>query len=266
VAVQHGLRAGRAVVTAAAIIMISVFAGFIFPHDATIKPIGFGLAFGVLLDAFEFKTPISTIAVSAQVLKSPEILQQPERLYNYTSIIENENNRLKQHVERVLQMASLDKEEINLNQETIDLHDIVNEVLKSMQLSLNEKEGEITVQLEASNSTITGDRHHITNIVYNLIDNAIKYCNLAPCVEIRTADSNGNILLEVKDNGIGISTENKKRIFQKFFRVPTGNVHNVKGFGLGLNYVKQIVEAHRGKIVLDSAVGSGSIFKVYLPN
>jgi two-component system phosphate regulon sensor histidine kinase PhoR len=214
----------------------------------------------------EFKTPISTIAVSAQVLKSPEILQQPERLYNYTSIIENENNRLKQHVERVLQMASLDKEEINLNQETIDLHDIVNEVLKSMQLSLNEKEGEITVQLEASNSTITGDRHHITNIVYNLIDNAIKYCNLAPCVEIRTADSNGNILLEVKDNGSGSSTENKKRIFQKFFRVPTGNVHNVKGFGLGLNYVKQIVEAHRGKIVLDSAVGSGSIFKVYLPN
>jgi two-component system phosphate regulon sensor histidine kinase PhoR len=162
-------------------------------------------------------------------------------------------------------MATIEKEKLKLNQDNVDIHEIVNDVLKSMQPSLGNKEGEITVQLDAHVSTVKGDRHHITNVVYNLVDNAIKYCNLAPCVEIKTSNVNGNILLEVKDNGIGISNENRKRVFQKFFRVPTGNQHDVKGFGLGLNYVKQIVEAHRGKIELDSTIGAGSIFRVYLP-
>ena len=213
----------------------------------------------------EFKTPISTIAVSTEVLKSPDILHQPERLHNYTAIIENENNRLKQHVERVLQMAQLDKEDLNLNMEVINLNEIINNVIKSMKVSLNEKKGEMVVQLQAQESNMRGDLHHITNVVYNLVDNAIKFCKQIPCVEIVTKNSKGMIVLEVRDNGIGISAENRKRIFQKFYRVPTGNIHDVKGFGLGLSYVKQIIEAHRGIIQLDSTMGSGSIFRVQLP-
>lgn len=213
----------------------------------------------------EFKTPIATIAVSAEVLKNPDILKQPERLLNYTTIIENENNRLKKHVERVLQMARLDKEDIGLKKESIDLHEVIEEVVAGMRVTLQEKQGKVDLHLEASQPLITADRHHLMNVIYNLLDNAIKYCQENPFIVIRTSQDSKGITLEVKDNGIGVGQEHQKRIFQKFFRVPTGNVHDVKGFGLGLNYVKQIVEAHRGKITLESAVGSGCTFRVFLP-
>jgi two-component system phosphate regulon sensor histidine kinase PhoR len=213
----------------------------------------------------EFKTPIATIAVSAEVLKNPDILKQPERLLNYTTIIENENKRLKKHVERVLQMARLDKEDIGLKKESINLHEVIQEVVAGMHVTLQEKQGKAELMLEANQPTITADRHHLTNVIYNLLDNAIKYCKESPFIVIRTKQDNRGITLEVKDNGIGVGEEHHKRIFQKFFRVPTGNVHDVKGFGLGLNYVKQIVEAHRGKITVESIVGSGCTFRVYIP-
>jgi len=213
----------------------------------------------------EFKTPIATIAVSAEVLKNPDILQQPERLLNYTTIIENENKRLKKHVERVLQMARLDKEDIGLKKESISLHDVIDEVVAGMRVTLQEKQGMIDLQLEASQPLITADRHHLMNVIYNLLDNAIKYCKENPLITVRTKQDNKGITLEIQDNGIGVGKENQKRIFQKFFRVPTGNVHDVKGFGLGLNYVKQIVEAHRGRITLESVVGNGSTFRVFIP-
>lgn len=214
----------------------------------------------------EFKTPIATIAVSAEVLKNPDILKQPERLLSYTTIIENENKRLKKHVERVLQMARLDsKEDIDLKKENINLHEVIQEVVAGMHVTLQEKQGKVELFLNAGNPVINADRHHVTNVIYNLLDNAIKYCKENPVIEIRTKQDGKGIVLEIQDNGIGVGEENQKRIFQKFFRVPTGNIHDVKGFGLGLNYVKQIVEAHRGKISLESVVGNGCTFKVFIP-
>jgi two-component system phosphate regulon sensor histidine kinase PhoR len=213
----------------------------------------------------EFKTPISTIAVSTEVLKDTNIVQQPERLLQYATIIENENKRLKQHVERVLQMAKLDKEDVGLKKETVNLHEIIHEVVQSIELALREKQGSIQLSLHAASSDLPADRHHLTNVIFNLLDNAIKYCTNKPSITIQTELTGGFISLTVADNGIGISEENKKRIFQKFYRVPTGNVHDVKGFGLGLHYVKQIVEAHRGRITVTSEPGKGCAFTILLP-
>ncbi len=213
----------------------------------------------------EFKTPISTIAVSTEVLKDTNIVQQPERLLQYATIIENENKRLKQHVERVLQMAKLDKEDVGLKKETVNLHEIIQEVAQSIDLALQERQGSIQLNLNAPSSNLPADRHHLTNVIFNLLDNAIKYCTSKPSITIQTELNAGTLSLTVKDNGIGISDENKRRIFQKFYRVPTGNVHDVKGFGLGLHYVKQIVEAHRGRITVASEPGKGCAFTILLP-
>lgn len=213
----------------------------------------------------EFKTPISTIAVSTEVLKDTNIVQQPERLLQYATIIENENKRLKQHVERVLQMAKLEKEDVGLKKEAVNLHEIIHEVVQSIDLALREKQGSIHLKLNAPSPNLTADKHHLTNVIFNLLDNAIKYCTSKPSITIRTELNETSISLTVEDNGIGISDENKRRIFQKFYRVPTGNVHDVKGFGLGLHYVKQIVEAHRGRITVTSEPGKGCAFTILLP-
>jgi two-component system phosphate regulon sensor histidine kinase PhoR len=213
----------------------------------------------------EFKTPISTIAVSTEVLKDTNIAQQPERLLQYATIIENENKRLKQHVERVLQMAKLDKEDVGLKKETVNLHEIIQEVVQSIDLALQERQGSIQLNLNAASSNLPADRHHLTNVIFNLLDNALKYCTSKPSITIQTELNAGTLSLTVEDNGIGISDENKRRIFQKFYRVPTGNVHDVKGFGLGLHYVKQIVEAHRGRITVASEPGKGCAFTILLP-
>jgi two-component system phosphate regulon sensor histidine kinase PhoR len=213
----------------------------------------------------EFKTPISTIAVSTEVLKDTNIVQQPERLLQYATIIENENKRLKQHVERVLQMAKLDKEDVGLKKETVNLHEIIQEVVQSIDLALQERQGSIQLNLNAPSSNLPADRHHLTNVIFNLLDNALKYCTSKPSITIQTELNAGTLSLTVEDNGIGISDENKRRIFQKFYRVPTGNVHDVKGFGLGLHYVKQIVEAHRGRITVASEPGKGCAFTILLP-
>jgi two-component system, OmpR family, phosphate regulon sensor histidine kinase PhoR len=214
----------------------------------------------------EFKTPISTIAVSTEVLKDPAILQQPERLLNYTGIIERENARLKQQVERVLQVARLDKENFGLKKEMADIHQLIHDAVKNTSIALQERKGTIHYDLQAINCDMAVDRLHVTNAIQNLLDNAIKYCKTTPDIAIKTYNQSKRILIEVRDNGIGISSENQKRIFQKFFRVPTGNVHDVKGFGLGLSYVKTIVEVHGGDVKVESELGKGSIFRVWLPN
>lgn len=213
----------------------------------------------------EFKTPIATIALSTEVLKSPDIIRQPERLLNYTNIIENENTRLRQHVERVLQMAKLDKESVDLKKEAVNIHDVLQEVTSGMSASIREKGIELDLSLQAAEPVIQGDKLHITNVVYNLLDNAIKYGAENPKIWISVKQTDKHLVLEVRDNGIGVKEDDQKKIFEKFFRVPTGNVHNVKGFGLGLNYVKQIVEAHRGKITLKSHLGEGCTFRLYFP-
>ncbi|HYG02478.1 MAG TPA: HAMP domain-containing sensor histidine kinase [Chryseosolibacter sp.] len=213
----------------------------------------------------EFKTPISTIAVSTEVLKDPNIVYQPERLRNYTGIIEKENIRLKQHVERVLQMARLDKEDIGLKKEAVDLHTLIRDAIKNTSHLVAEKCAEIKLNLSDADVRVDVDKLHMTNVFHNLIDNAMKYCEQTPSVEISSRVVNANLEISVKDNGIGISPENQKRVFQKFFRVSTGNVHDVKGFGLGLSYIKTIIEAHRGQIKLESQLEHGSTFKITLP-
>jgi two-component system, OmpR family, phosphate regulon sensor histidine kinase PhoR len=213
----------------------------------------------------EFKTPISTIAVSAEVLKDPNIIHQPERLLNYSTIIEKENLRLKQHVERVLQMARLDKEDFAFSKESLDVHEVIQDALHNTSVSLQETRGRINLEMKAKHYELKADRLHLTNVFSNLIDNAIKYCKGCADILIRTSNREGGILVEVVDNGIGISPENQRRIFQKFYRVPTGNVHDVKGFGLGLSYAKTIVEEHGGSIQVNSEYGKGSTFRVFLP-
>lgn len=211
----------------------------------------------------EFKTPISTIAISTQVLKDPGIVQFPERLLNYATIIENENHRLKQQVERVLQMARLEKEDLGLKKESLDLHDLIHEAVKNK--SFQTAGVSIQLKLEAIPSTVSVDKLHLVNVIYNLLDNAIKYNNRSPEIQISTSIDNRMLQIEIEDNGIGIHKDNLKKIFNRFYRVPTGNLHDVKGFGLGLSYVKRIVEAHAGKITVASEPERGSIFTIQLP-
>ncbi|MEQ8423225.1 MAG: HAMP domain-containing sensor histidine kinase, partial [Cyclobacteriaceae bacterium] len=213
----------------------------------------------------EFKTPISTISISSEVLKDPGIANEPDRLLKYASVIQNESNRLKQQVERVLQMARLDERKIELNREVVDGNELIREAVQNSSLSLKEKKGNIKTDLLASPSAINADRLHLTNVIYNLIDNAIKYNDGTPKISIRSYTRKSTFNFEIEDNGIGISNENQRKIFDRFYRVPTGNLHDVKGFGLGLNYVKLIVEAHKGKIEVESSSANGTTFKISIP-
>lgn len=213
----------------------------------------------------EFKTPISTIAVSTEVLKNPDIVNHPERLLNYTTIIEKENLRLKNQVERVLQMAKYDKENIGLKKEKVDIHEIIRDAIANTALSLQEKNGRVDCDLRAAVSLTDVDRLHLTNVLYNLIDNAIKYCEGSPVINVSTANVGRDLSISVADNGLGIAREHVKKVFQKFYRVPTGNRHDVKGFGLGLHYVRSVVVAHRGSIRLQSEPGRGTVITILLP-
>jgi two-component system, OmpR family, phosphate regulon sensor histidine kinase PhoR len=213
----------------------------------------------------EFRTPISTIAISSEVLKNPEIINTPQRLLSYASIIQNEAYRLKSQVERVLQMASIEKEEFKLRLEVEDVHEIIKKVVDSLEAGIKELNISIEFELLASNSIVICDGLHISSIIHNLIDNAVKYRGEGPKIKIRTINERGGISISIVDNGIGIGSPEQKRIFDKFYRVPTGNVHNVKGFGLGLNYVRTLVKAHKGTISVESVKGVGSTFRIFFP-
>jgi two-component system phosphate regulon sensor histidine kinase PhoR len=213
----------------------------------------------------EFKTPLSTIAISSEVLRDPKIISTPERLLNYATIIQNESQRLKQHVERVLQMARLEKSDVGLKKESLNIHDLIQEAVQNISVSLQAKGGQVNLSLKASDSTALVDKLHFTNVLFNLLDNGIKYNQRAPELTISTFNDSKQITIEVKDNGIGMTADQLKKIFNRFYRVPTGNVHDVKGFGLGLNYVKIIVEAHKGKVTAESEPEVGSTFKIIIP-
>ncbi|MCH2224234.1 MAG: HAMP domain-containing histidine kinase [Crocinitomicaceae bacterium] len=214
----------------------------------------------------ELKTPISTIGLSAEMIMRSGFDKNPDKLQQYASIIYKENKRLEHQVERVLNVAKLDKEKINLKREPFDIHELIQEAKDNFEFNQLKQDGEISLSLNASINEINVDPVHISNVVYNLIDNAIKYCSKTPNISISTQTEKKEILLEVEDNGIGIKRENLRMIFDKFYRVPTGNLHDVKGFGLGLYYVKLIIEEHGGSISVKSTFGKGTTFSVRLPN
>lgn len=214
----------------------------------------------------EFKTPISTIALAAEMLNDGTVSKTPEKQHRFIKMITDENKRLSILVESILQTSILDKGEFKLKIVLIDIHEIINQVIQNTQLIIDQRNGTITKYLNATNFTISADKLHVTNIIFNLIDNAVKYTKDSPSITITTKDVQDGIEIIINDNGIGISKDNLKKIFDKFYRVPTGNVHNVKGFGLGLSYVKAVVEKHNGTIHVESEVGKGSTFKILLPN
>jgi two-component system phosphate regulon sensor histidine kinase PhoR len=213
----------------------------------------------------ELKTPISTIALSSEVLSDPGIVNEPERLRTYAGIIRSENERLRAQVERVLQLATLDREDLALKREPVDLHELVADVIEAFTVQVQERGGVLRAELQADPHVVTGDPVHLSNVLFNLVDNAIKYSGEHVDVLIRTTNSNDRLELRVKDHGIGIRKEDQRLVFERFYRVPTGNVHNVKGFGLGLHYVQQIVHAHDGTIGLESMPGAGSTFTLRIP-
>jgi two-component system, OmpR family, phosphate regulon sensor histidine kinase PhoR len=213
----------------------------------------------------EFKTPVSTIGISAKVLSDPDILNNPMRLKNYAGIISDQNKRLETQIEKVLQLAKFEKNNLELNYEAIDLNKLVTEVAKGFQIQLSECNGKLELDLDNSKSKVWADKVHLTNVIYNLMDNAVKYCNEKPVIRISITDHDNRITLRVQDNGIGIDKKYHQRIFDKFFRIPTGNVHDVKGFGIGLNYVMNVVKGHKWDIALDSAPGKGSTFSITFP-
>jgi two-component system, OmpR family, phosphate regulon sensor histidine kinase PhoR len=213
----------------------------------------------------EFKTPLSTIQIASEVLKSPAITNNPTRLLNYATIISNETNHLTTQVERVLQMASADKGSIMLKKSEFSLTELVEETISKYKLAIRHKDGEIYCKMPENEIILLADRLHIRNVLSNLLDNAIKYCEVAPIINFAVNDLGKNVEIIVKDNGIGIPVEHLKNIFDKFFRVPTGNIHNVKGFGLGLSYVKLIAKKHGGDIFCKSEFGKGSEFTIFIP-
>lgn len=214
----------------------------------------------------ELKTPISTIALASDVLIKGDFSNDEERLKRYAGIIFKENKRLEHQVERVLNVAKMDKESIELNLDALNVHEIIRELHDNFEFNQFSNGGSLTITLDATDPIIQGDQVHITNLFYNLLDNACKYCEQTPSVSIHTKNEKAGISIEIADNGVGIKKENLSMIFDKFYRVPTGNLHNVKGFGLGLFYVKVIVEAHGGKINVKSSLGKGTTFTIWIPN
>ncbi len=213
----------------------------------------------------ELKTPISTIGISAQVISDPLIITQPDRLLKYAAIISNQNKRLENQVEKVLQSTLSEKGNIHLEAESFSINESLENIIKDFDLKTRERKGELILNTDTEISAIYADKNHFENLIFNLLDNAIKYCTDNPKVVVSTRLKGKKIHVSVMDNGIGIDEKYRKKIFNKFFRVPTGNIHNVKGFGLGLDYVKNIVKAHKWEILLECGQAKGCNFTIVIP-
>ncbi len=215
----------------------------------------------------EFKTPISTISLAVEVMKDSDVKKDAGKMNRYLNIIQDENRRLGTQVEKVLQMALLDKGEVKLRMGEVDVHETIEQVLTNLSVQIEQKNGIVNLELEAENSEIIADEVHLTNIIYNLLDNANKYSPENPVITIRTENVGNLLKVSIADKGIGMSKDQVARIFERFYRVPTGNLHDVKGFGLGLSYVKKMVELHNGQIFVESKLGEGSKFEIlFNPN
>ena len=213
----------------------------------------------------ELKTPIATISLSSEMIMRLETNHDLEKAKKYAGIIFKENKRLETQVERVLNISTLDTENTTLNKKSLDFHELLDEVKDTFDFNQLANGGKILIENNASIFTIQADPIHITNVVYNLLDNAVKYCITKPFISITTKNERNYLVIEIKDNGIGIRKEDLKMIFDKFYRVSTGNIHDIKGFGLGLFYVKLIINEHNGSIDVKSKLGEGSAFTIKLP-
>jgi two-component system phosphate regulon sensor histidine kinase PhoR len=213
----------------------------------------------------EFKTPIATISLAADSIASPKVITDETKINRFVGIIRQENKRMLQQVEKVLQIALIDKKDFELRIGSVDVHELIRQAVDHLSLQVLQREGHIQTSLEAKHPVIEADQTHLSNVIHNLLDNANKYSSGAPEIKISTFNINGGLEIVVEDKGIGMTKEDQKHIFDKFYRVHTGNLHDVKGFGLGLSYVKAISLAHQGSIDVKSEPGKGSKFSLYLP-
>lgn len=215
----------------------------------------------------EFKTPIATISLAVDAMKNEKVLQDRSKMSYFSAIIKEENQRMNRQVETILKASQLEKQELELNMQPLHVHEVIKDVVDNFALQLQEKGGKAELLLNAANDLVTADEVHFSNMINNLIDNAVKYAkeNTPLLLKIITQSNGKNLTVRVEDNGIGMNKETVKRVFERFYRAHTGNLHNVKGFGLGLSYVKTVVEAQGGEIKVDSVLGRGSVFIIDLP-
>lgn len=215
----------------------------------------------------EFKTPLATISLAVDALKNEKVLSDPDKMGYFSGIIKEENVRMNKHVETILQAALMEKRELKLNRTPVHIHELITTVTYNFKLRLHEKNGQLELLLNAKNDVLAVDEVHFRNVISNLLDNAIKYSKEEEPVHIKiiTHCTHKNFIVRVEDNGIGMNKETVKRVFEKFYRSHTGNIHNVKGFGLGMSYVKGVIDAHQGKIKVESVLGKGSRFTLEIP-
>ncbi|MDR2888098.1 MAG: HAMP domain-containing histidine kinase [Bacteroidales bacterium] len=213
----------------------------------------------------EFKTPIATISLAADTISNPKIICDEAKIMQFVGMIKKENSRMNKRVETILQIASLDKREILFNFENTSMHTVIDHVLEAIEIQVQRKNGTVVKVYDAANSFVSGDSEHLSNLVNNLLDNAIKYSPENPEITVETKNSSNCFIFSVEDKGTGMTKAIQSKIFERFYRQPSGNIHNVKGFGLGLHYVRTIVEAHKGTISVTSEPGKGSRFEVTLP-
>ncbi len=213
----------------------------------------------------ELKTPISTISLACEAISEEGVIEDKDLRMTYISIIKDENQRLQQMVNNVLQIALLRKGQLKMNMEKIDIHSIIKSISENIMLQISSNKGKLFLYLEATHSTVFADKNHIHNVIVNLIENAIKYCEQKPEIEVRTKNDKKHLIFSVKDNGIGMAKKNQRHIFDDFYRIFKGNLHDAKGYGLGLGYVKKIVDLHGGSIEVSSELKKGTLFTIYLP-
>lgn len=213
----------------------------------------------------EFKTPIATINLALDAIRNPKVLGDDAKVTRYLKMIKDENKRMHAQVENVLRISKLEKNELNISKERLKLHDIIEDAVTHIQLIVDDRKGYVKTHLNAAKSSILANETHFTNVIVNILDNAVKYSDDAPKIDVYTENIGNNIILKIADQGNGMSKQVAKRVFEKFYREHTGNVHNVKGHGLGLAYVKRIVEDHQGHISVESEKGKGSTFMIRLP-
>jgi two-component system phosphate regulon sensor histidine kinase PhoR len=213
----------------------------------------------------EFKTPIATINLALDAIKSPKVIDDKEKVQRYLQMIRDENKRMHAQVENVLRISKLEKKELDINKESHQLDEIIEEAIEHVHLIIEDRQGTIQTHFEATRTTVLLNDVHFTNVIVNILDNAIKYSTDAPKIDIYTENVKDYVIVKIKDQGVGMSKAAQKRIFEKFYREHTGDVHNVKGHGLGLAYVKRIVDDHNGQIFVESEKGKGSTFILKLP-